>query len=67
MSSHLFPEVSSHLLAATQTCGWLEYVDWANPILEEPLVIRDGEALVPDRSGSGLVWNDQAVAIYRIT
>jgi mandelate racemase len=67
MSSHLFPEVSSHLLAATQTCGWLEYVDWANPILEEPLVIRDGEALVPDRPGSGLVWNDQAVAMYRIT
>jgi mandelate racemase len=67
MSSHLFPEVSSHLLAATPTCGWLEYVDWANPILEEPLVIRDGEAIVPDRPGSGLAWNDEAVAMYRIT
>ncbi|MGB6818401.1 MAG: enolase C-terminal domain-like protein, partial [Pseudolabrys sp.] len=30
MSSHLFPEVSAHLLAATPTCHFLEYVDWAN-------------------------------------
>ncbi len=27
MSSHLFPEVSTHLLAATPTCHFLEYVD----------------------------------------
>ena len=30
MSSHLFPEVSAHLLAATPTCHYLEYVDWAD-------------------------------------
>jgi hypothetical protein len=29
MSLHIFPEVSAHLLAATLTCHWLEYVDWA--------------------------------------
>ena len=29
MSSHLFPEVSAQLLAATPTRHWLEYVDWA--------------------------------------
>jgi mandelate racemase len=28
MSSHLYPEFSAHLLAATPTCHWLEYVDW---------------------------------------
>src|SRR5262249_28328323 len=49
MSSHLFPEVSAHLLAATPTCHWLEWVDWANAIVEEPLRIVDGFALVPDR------------------
>ena len=37
MSSHLFPEVSAHLLAATPTCHFLEYVDWANVLVEEPL------------------------------
>ncbi len=30
MSSHLFPEVSAHLLCATPTCHFLEHVDWAN-------------------------------------
>ena len=44
MSSHLFPEVSAHLLAATPTRHWLEWVDWANAIVEEPLRIEDGFA-----------------------
>src|SRR2546426_11337371 len=45
MSSHLFPEVSAHLLAATPTAQWLEWVDWAETILESPLKIVDGFAL----------------------
>jgi mandelate racemase len=66
MSSHLFPEISSHLLAATPTAHWLEYVDWAAPILREPIRIVDGAAIVPDRPGSGLEWDEDAVSRYRI-
>ena len=66
MSSHLFPEVSAHLLAATPTAHWLEYVDWAAPLLREPLQIKDGNALVPDRPGNGLAWDDAAVARHRM-
>ena len=66
MSSHLFPEVSAHLLAATPTAHWLEYVDWAAPILAEPLRIVDGMAVPSDRPGNGLAWNDEAVARYRM-
>ena len=66
MSSHLFPEVSAHLLAATPTCHWLEWVDWAEKILAEPLRIKDGYALVPERPGNGLVWNKKAVEKYRM-
>ncbi len=33
LSSHLFAEVSVHLLAASPSAHWLEYVDWADPIL----------------------------------
>ena len=65
MSSHLFPEVSAHLLAATPTCHWLEYMDWAAPILREPLRIEGGLALVPDRPGTGLEWAEDAVARFR--
>ena len=62
MSSHLMPEVSAHLLAATPTCHWLEYVDWADAILEEPLAIVAGDAVVPDRPGHGMVWDTAKLA-----
>jgi mandelate racemase len=66
MSSHLFPEVSATTLAVTPTCHWLEYVDWAAPVLQEPLQIRDGMAMVPDRPGTGVTWDESAVARYRL-
>lgn len=66
MSSHLFPEVSAQLLAATPTCHWLEWVDWAEPLLDEPLRIVDGHAVVSERPGNGLVWNAKAVEKYRM-
>jgi mandelate racemase len=66
MSSHLFPEVSAHLLAATPTCHWLEWVDWAEAILEQPLRIVDGCAVVPERPGNGLGWNAKAVEKFRM-
>jgi mandelate racemase len=66
MSSHLFPEVSVHLLAATPTCHYLEYVDWADRILREPLRIVDGHATAPERPGNGLAWDDKAVERYRM-
>ena len=66
MSSHILPEVSANLLAATPTCRWLEYIDWAAPILAERLRVVDGMALVPDRPGSGVSWDQDAVKHYRV-
>jgi len=66
MSSHLFPEVSCHLLAATPTCHWLEYVDWANPILQQPTELKDGHVIIPTGPGAGIEWNEPAVEKYRI-
>jgi mandelate racemase len=66
MSSHIFPEVSAHLLAGTPTCHWLEYVDWAAPILAEPLRVEAGMALVPERPGTGLAWDEEAVRRFRL-
>lgn len=64
MSSHLYPEISVHLLAATPTAHFLEYVDWAEPLLEEGVAIRDGNAHAPVRPGIGFVWDEKAMAAY---
>ena len=66
MSSHLFPEVSAHLLAVTPTAHWLEYVDWANPILETPLSLQEGNIVIPAKPGIGMTWNEDAIRRYQI-
>jgi mandelate racemase len=66
MSSHLFPEVSAHLLAATPTCHWLEYVDWANPVLKQPLELKDGHVIIPSQPGTGIAWDEKAVERYKL-
>lgn len=66
ISSHLYPEVSTHLLAMTPTRHWLEYMDWANAILQEPLTIKDGNAVISGAPGNGLAWNEAAVAQYLV-
>jgi mandelate racemase len=66
ISSHLYPEVSAHLLLASETRHWLEYVDWADPILETPLAIEDGHAVVGNAPGIGLAWNAEAVGRFTV-
>jgi len=67
MSSHLYPEISSHLLRVTPTAHWLEWSDWASPILEQPCRVEAGRVVVPERPGNGLAWNEEAVARYALT
>ncbi len=62
MSSHLMPEISLHLLAASARGHWLEYVDWADALLEQPLELVDGHAVPPDRPGAGMVWDEHKLA-----
>lgn len=61
MSNHLWPELSARLLCCTPTAHWLEYADWWNPILAEPLFIENGMAIIDDSVGSGIEWNEDAV------
>lgn len=66
VSSHLFPEYSSHLLSATPVAHWLEYQDWADPVLQEPYLVKDGLIQIPDRPGVGMSWNEEAVSRYLV-
>ena len=36
MSTHLYPEVAAHVMRVTETAHWLEWQDWADPILQHP-------------------------------
>jgi len=54
MSSHLFPEFSAHLLGVTPTCHWLEYMDWANAVLQQPFEVKNWR---PADSGPSGRWH----------
>jgi len=66
MSSHIFQEVSVHLLAVTPTRHLLERMDLAAPVLVRPLAFVDGAALAPDEPGIGIAWNEEAVRQYLV-
>lgn len=66
LSSHIFPEISAHLLAVTPTAHLLEYLDFASPILREPLKIKDGHAVISGGPGAGLEWNDEALGEFLV-
>ena len=62
MSTHLYPEVGAHVMRVTETAHWLEWQDWADPILQKPYEIKDSLLHIPDVPGVGLEWNEDAVA-----
>ena len=64
VSTHLYPETAAHLMRVTETAHWLEWQDWADPVIAEPFALRDGHLVVPDRPGAGVAWNEEAVKRY---
>jgi mandelate racemase len=65
LSSHLYPEVSAHLLRVTPTAHWLEWQDWAHPVLARPFEVKDGLLHPPAVAGNGLEWDEAAVAHFQ--
>ena len=65
MSTHLYPEFAAHLMRVTETAHWLEWQDWADPIIAEPFAVEDGQLVIPSRPGSGIEWNESAVKRFR--
>lgn len=64
MSTHLYPETAAHCMRVTDTAHWLEWQDWADPVLQEPFIIENGHIHVPDRPGQGIAWDEKAVARF---
>ena len=61
VSTHLYPEVAAHVMRVTETAHWLEWQDWADPILLKPYDIKDGLLHIPNMPGVGLEWNEDAI------
>ena len=66
LSSHLYPVVSAQLLRVSESADWLEWSDWAEPVLAEPFLAKDGFAHVTNAPGSGLAWDEAAVKKFAI-
>ena len=62
ISTHLYPEVAAHVMRVSETAHWLEWQDWANPILQQPYEVKSGELQIPNVPGVGLAWDEKAVA-----
>ena len=66
MSNHLFHEISAHLMCATPTSHWLEYMNFADAILATPSKIIDGAITPSDSPGCGIEWDEAAVKRYTV-
>jgi mandelate racemase len=64
ISTHLYPEVAAHVMRVSETAHWLEWQDWANPILQQPYEVKAGQLHIPDGPGVGLEWDEKAVAAH---
>jgi mandelate racemase len=65
VSSHIFIEASAHLLAATPTAHWLEYLDTAGAILSDQPALVDGRVTAKG-PGLGMAWDERAVARFAL-
>jgi mandelate racemase len=61
VSSHIFPELSAHLLTVTPTAHWLEYLDLASAVLATPARVTNGCVTASEEPGSGIEWNEAAI------
>ncbi len=66
ISNHLWPEISSQVLCVCRSPQFLEYADWWNPVLKNPLVLRDGMSMIEGTLGSGVEWNEEAISKYLV-
>jgi mandelate racemase len=65
ISTHLYPEVAAHVMRVTETAHWLEWQDWADPIMQRPYEIKDSMLHIPNTPGVGLEWNEDVIQAHR--
>ncbi len=66
VTPHLFTEASSHLLAACPNGVWQEHMPWWEPLLTEPVKVRDGVIRLTDRPGIGVDFDEAAIRRFEV-
>jgi mandelate racemase len=54
VSSHLYPEISAHLMASISNAYYLEYADWTKLQFSGHLSPTNNEVVIADKTGVGL-------------
>jgi mandelate racemase len=53
-------------MLANESAHWLEWQNWADPVVREPFAVRDGKIEIPERPGAGIEWDEAAVKRHAI-
>ena len=64
ISTHLYPEVAAHVMRVTETAHWLEWQDWADPVLQS--LINSPMACCIFLMCLALAWNGTKKRLRRI-
>ena len=68
VSSHIFTEVSVHLMAAVPTMLYAEYIpDWWAGIFEETLPVINGKVKLSDKPGIGIRFDHDFISAHLAT
>jgi len=63
----LSPEIAVHLAAGINGVKTVEFMPWSFPLWEEPMDINaEGDLIVPQGPGLGVVLNEDVVKTHRI-
>lgn len=65
-TSHVFHEISVHLMAARPSPWWTEWMQWWEPLFRETPALADGCLVPPERPGLGIEFDWDRVDRFRL-
>ena len=66
IAPHVFPEMSTHIVAAIDNPSWLESMGWYDHLWTQPLTIESGFITPPDRPGHGMTFRPELFTDFKI-
>jgi mandelate racemase len=66
LSTHFYPEISTHAMCVTPTAHYVEWLDVSSSILLDPVEVHDGTVSPSDQPGAGITWDQKAIERYDI-